>query len=98
METYNLILAEVQKIYQLYHQQKTHKYENLTDKEILPSDKTQTIEQVNFWISPLGKIIEKQTKTTKDQGKKQGAAFQSLNINLQLNLLLEDLLHKEATD
>ena len=34
---------------------KNSKYENLTDKKILPCGKSQIIEQVNFRISPLGK-------------------------------------------
>ena len=47
------------------------KYENLTSKEILPSNRQQIIEQAKFIYSPLGKVFEKQIKTIKDQGEKQ---------------------------
>ena len=48
------------------------KYEYLTCEEILPSNQQQIIEQGKFTYSPLGKVFEKQTKTIKDQGEKQG--------------------------
>ena len=50
---------------------KLDKYEYLTDKEILPSNQQQIIEQAKFTYSPLGKAFEKQTKTIEDQGKKK---------------------------
>ena len=50
---------------------KIDKYEYLTGKEILPSNKQQVIEQVKLTYSPLGKAFEKQTKTIEDQGEKQ---------------------------
>ena len=46
------------------------KYESLTDEEILPPDQSRMIELAKFTVSHLGKALEKQTKTTKDQGKK----------------------------
>ena len=49
---------------------KLDKYEYLTGEEILPSNKQQIIQQAKFNYSPLGKALEKQVKTTKDQGKK----------------------------
>ena len=49
---------------------KIDKYEYLTGKVILPSNQNQTIEQANFTYSPLGKVVEKQTKITEDQGEK----------------------------
>ena len=55
---------------------KIDKYEYLTGEEILPSNQQQTIEQAKFTFSPLGKAIEKQTKTIGDQGKKQIKAIQ----------------------
>ena len=45
------------------------KYEYLIDKEILPSNQQQIIEQAKFTYTLLGKAFEKQTKTTEDQGK-----------------------------
>ena len=50
---------------------KIHKYEYLTNEDILPSNKQQIIEQAKFTYSPLGKAFEKQIKTMEDQGKKQ---------------------------
>ena len=37
-------------------------YEYLTEKEILPSNHQQIIEQPKFTYSPLGKVFEKQLK------------------------------------
>ena len=54
---------------------KTHKFEYLTGKDILPSDKQQIIEQAKFTYSPLGKAFEKQIKTVEDQGQKQVKAL-----------------------
>ena len=45
---------------------KINKYEYLTNKEILPFNQKQTIEQAKFTYSPLGKVFEKQTKTIED--------------------------------
>ena len=55
---------------------KIDKYEYLTGEEILPSNQQQTIQQAKFNYSPLGKALEKQIKTTEDQGKKQVKAIQ----------------------
>ena len=49
---------------------KIHKYEHLTDEDILPSNQQQIIEQARFTYSPLGKAFEKQIKTIEDQGQK----------------------------
>ena len=57
---------------------KFDKYEYLTGEEILPSNQQQLIQQAKFNYSPLGKALEKQRKTIKDQGKKQVAALESL--------------------
>ena len=57
---------------------KLDKYEYLTGEEILPSNQQQIIQQANFNYSPLGKAIEKQIKTIKDQGEKQVVALESL--------------------
>ena len=59
---------------------KLDKYEYLTGEEILPSYQQQIIQQAKFNYSPLGKAIEKQIKTIKDQGEKQVAALESLNV------------------
>ena len=55
---------------------KIDKYEYLTGEEILPSNQQQIIQQPTFSYSPLGKTLEKQIKTIKDQGKKQVKAIQ----------------------
>ena len=57
---------------------KLDKYEYLTGEEILPSNQQQIIQQAKFTYSPLGKAIEKQIKTIKDQGEKQVVALESL--------------------
>ena len=55
---------------------KLDKYEYLTCEEILPSNQQQIIQQAKFTYSPLGKALEKQIKTIKDQGKGQVKAIQ----------------------
>ena len=57
---------------------KLHKYEYLTDEDILPSNQQQIIEQAKFTYSPLGKAFEKQIKTIKDQDEKQVNALENL--------------------
>ena len=47
---------------------KLDKYEYLTGEEILPSKQQQIIQQAKFNYSALGKALEKQVKTIKDQG------------------------------
>ena len=49
---------------------KVDQYEYLTGDKILPSNQQQIIEQAKFTYSALGKALEKQTKTIKDQGEK----------------------------
>ena len=51
-----------------------------TGEEIVPSNQQQLIQQAKFNYSPLGKAIEKQIKTIKDQGEKQVVALESLNV------------------
>ena len=53
---------------------KIHKYENLTDEDILPFNQQQIIEQAKFTYSPLGEAFDK--KTIQDQGEKQIKAIQ----------------------
>ena len=59
---------------------KLDKYEYPTGEEILPSNQQQIIQQAKFNYSPLGKAIEKQIKTIKDQGEKQVVALESLQV------------------
>ena len=47
---------------------KIDKNEYLKSEEILPLNQRWVIEQAKFTYSPLGKALEKQTKTTEDQG------------------------------
>ena len=65
---------------------KFNKYEYLTGKEVLPSNKQQIIEQVKFECPPLGKAFQKQVKTIEDQGKKQIEAL----VNLKLKEITQD--------
>ena len=58
---------------------KIDKYEYLTGEEILPLNQQQIIQQAKFTYYPLGKAFEKQTKTIKDQGKKQVKAIKIIN-------------------
>ena len=44
----------------------------------MPSNQQQIIEPAKFTYSPLGKALEKQTKTIEDQGKKQADALETL--------------------
>ena len=57
---------------------KIDKYEYLTGKEILPSNQQQIIQQAKFTYSPLGKALEKQTKTIEDQARKEIDALADL--------------------
>ena len=50
---------------------KIDKYEYLAGEEVLPPDQSQIIEQATFTYYPLGKALEKQTKTIEEQGEKQ---------------------------
>ena len=61
---------------------KLDKYEYLTGEEILPSKQQQIIQQAKFNYSPLGKALEKQVKTIKDQGEKQADALKTSYKNL----------------
>ena len=56
---------------------KLDKYEYFTGEEILPSNQQQIIQQAKFNYSPLGKAIEKQIKTTENQGQKQVDALKT---------------------
>ena len=62
------INREVEKISAL-SSGKIDKHEYITDEEILPSDQSRIIQQANFTYSPRGKVFEKHTKTTEEQGK-----------------------------
>ena len=58
---------------------KFDKYEYRTGEEILPSNQQQLNQQAKFNYSPLGKALEKQRRTIKDQGeKRQVVALESL--------------------
>ena len=59
---------------------KFHKYKYLSGEDILPSNQQQIIEQVKLIYSPLGKAFDKQTKTIKDQEKKQVDALENLKL------------------
>ena len=73
---------------------------------MLPSNQKQIIEQAKFTYSPLGKVFEKQTKTIKNQRKKQVDALntlKSIKDNKSGNLLkykeiAEELCNKRMTE
>ena len=52
--------------------------------DILLFDQSQMTERANITYSPRGKAFGKQTKTIKDQGRKQENALQSLSPKQQL--------------
>ena len=55
---------------------KIDKYDYFTSEEIIPSNQKRVIEQAKFTYSPIGKALEKQTKTMEDQGTKQIKAIE----------------------
>ena len=75
---------------------KIHKYEYLTDKEILPSNQHQIIEQAKLTYSPLGKAFEKQIKTIDDQREKEVTALNTLKSDKNNKLTIEDMIPKNA--
>ena len=64
---------------------KLDKYEYLTGEEILPSNQKQIIQQAKFTYSPLGKALDKQVKTIKDQGNEQVKAIQDNKQLVSIN-------------
>ena len=74
MKSCNIILRiydtwEVEKMSALLSD-KIEKYEYLTRDKILPLDQTRVTKQDEFSYFPLGKFLEKQTKTIEHQGEK----------------------------
>ena len=67
---------------------KNDKYEYLRGEEILPSHQRRVIEHAKFTYSRLGKALEKQTKTIKDQEKKEMKLFSKLVLSEQILLSL----------
>ena len=65
---------------------KLHKYEYLSDEDILPSNQQQIIEQTKCTYSPLGKAFDKQIKTIEDQGKKQVDALYTLKSDNKITI------------
>ena len=51
------------------------KYQYLTDQEIIPSGREAALSMARFEYSPLGKALEKQTKTIQEESKKQVEAL-----------------------
>ena len=81
---------------------KIHKYEYLTGEDILPSNQQQITEQAKFTYSLLGKVFEKQIKTTDNKGQKQIDALKDLkDQNKQLDNISDykdDLLHSKGRE
>ena len=67
---------------------------------MLHFDQSRMIEQATFTCSPLGKALEKQAKTVKDQGRKQVEALKVLKPDVQQlgirDVILEDCLNEEG--
>ena len=60
----------------------------------MPSNQRQTTKQAKFTYSPLGKTLEKQTKTIGDQGKKQMKAIEDHGKQLvKSSIAKESLTH-----
>ena len=59
----------------------------MPSKQILASEESRMIEQANFIYSPLGKALEKQTKTNKDQEKNELKQLMSMSMKKILQCL-----------
>ena len=55
---------------------KIDKYEYLLGEEVLCANQRQIIEQAKFTYSPLGKVLEKQTRIIVEQGREQNEAIE----------------------
>ena len=68
------------------------KYEFLTGEEVLHSSQRRVLEQAKSTYSRLGKVLEKQIKTIKDQGEKQKTAFENRveKIVLDTNIIKDE--------
>ena len=53
-----MMLTEKGQKYQHYHLKKSDKYEYLTGKKILSSDKKEVMQQAKSTCSPLGKVLK----------------------------------------
>ena len=65
---------------------KINKYEYLTGEEVLPSNRSQIIEQAKFTYYPLGKALEKQTKQLRIKEKNKQ---KQLNIKNSYFLIIK---------
>ena len=74
--------------------EKLHKYEYLTDEDILRSNQQQIIEQAKVTYSPLGKAFEKQIKTIEDQSEKQVNALENLKPKKETKLIEDESNHQ----
>ena len=55
---------------------KIDKYEYLLGEEVLCANQRQITEQAKFTYSPLGKVLEKQTRIIVEQGREQNEAIE----------------------
>ena len=66
----------------------------------MPTDQSRIIEQAKFVYTLLGKAFGKQTKTIKEQGKKQVEALEILKPTAQkltiTDVILENVVKEEA--
>ena len=75
---------------------KTDKYEYLTEKELLPSNRSQIIEQANFTYSPLEKASEKQTEKQVDTLKSLNLSTRRVELTLTGSIFPRNLLTELA--
>ena len=84
MKNCNIILTKKQQKYYDHHLEKLvnmswkiGKYVYFTGEEILPFDQRRVIEQAKFTYYPLGKALQKQTKTIEGQEKNHIKAIEN---------------------
>ena len=72
---------------------KIDKYVYFTGEEILPFDQRRVIEQAKFTYYPLGKALQKQTKTIEGQEKNQIKAIENHGKELvESNALVKKMI------
>ena len=93
MKNYNMMFyREALKISKL-SSGKIDKHEYLTCEEILPSDQSRIIEQVEFTYSFLGKAFEKLITTIESQGEKQVKAIKQYGKQLlESNAFIKNMI------
>ena len=60
-------------------------------KEILSSNRSQIMEQAKLIYSPLGKALEKQTKTIEDEGERQKKMKNLIHLLKIIDIMLKKM-------